>query len=62
VLEASIPNKTKTSKGRDHDFRPCIRNKKNSAEKKTAKIKKKMTGSEERYLPIVMPLQKLTKR
>jgi hypothetical protein len=40
--------RTKTSKGRNPDFRPCTRKKKRSAQKKTVKIKKKMTDSGER--------------
>jgi hypothetical protein len=62
VLEASIPLRTKASKGRKDDFCPCTRKKNSSAEKKTVKIKRKMTGSGEMYRPITMPPQKLHKR
>jgi hypothetical protein len=51
----------KTSKSRDHDSRPWTRKKKSSTEKKTVKIKKKMTGSGKRYRPKRMPPQKLNK-
>jgi hypothetical protein len=61
VLEASIPVRRKTSKSRDHDSRPWTRKKKSSTEKKTVKIKKKMTGSGKRYRPKRMPPQKLNK-
>ena len=62
VLEASIPLRTKTSKGRKDDFRPCTRKKKSRAEKKAVKTKKRITGTGERYRPITMPPQKLNKR
>ena len=62
MLEASIPLRTKTSKGRKDDLRPCTSKKKSSAEKKTVKIKKKMTGTGEMYRPITIPPQKLNKR
>jgi len=48
LLEANIPMRTKTSKGRKADFRPCIRKKKKRAQKKTAKIRKKIKGSGEK--------------
>ena len=62
VLEASIPLRTKTSKGRKDDFRLFTRKKKSRAEKKAGKIKKKMTGTGERYRPRTMPPQKQNKR
>jgi hypothetical protein len=61
LLEANIPMRTKTTKGRNHVFRPCTSKKSSSAHKENANIKK-MTGSGERWRPITMPLLKLNKR
>jgi hypothetical protein len=47
LLEANIPRRTKTSKGRNRDFRPRTIKNKRSAQENTVKIKTKMTGSGE---------------
>ena len=47
LVEANMPMRKKTTKGRNHVFRPCSRKKNSSAEKENAKIKK-MTGFGER--------------
>ncbi len=60
-VEDNIPMRTKTTNGRNHVFRPCTRKKKSSAQKENVNIKK-ITGSGERWWPIIMPLVKLNKR
>ena len=62
LVEATIPMRTKTTKGRNHVFGPRTRKMKGSEQKDDAKIKKRRAGSGERCLPIRMPLVKLKKR